>query len=81
MYYHTEQQYFKSETNVHLCAKFVVMICIWQMLQINHMMWKFHQPKLGRYYPPAPLKHIFVYLPVRPSGLQGRRASFSCGEV
>lgn len=45
------------------------------MLQLNHMVWKVHQPKLGRYYPPAPLKH-FVFLPVSPSGLQGRRASF-----
>lgn len=45
------------------------------------MVWKVHQPKLGRYYPPAPLKHFFVFLPVRPSGLQERRASFACGEV
>lgn len=45
------------------------------------MVWKVHQPKLGRYYPPAPLEHVFVFLPVRPSGLQERRASFACGEV
>jgi len=38
------------------------------------MVWEVHQPKLGRYHPPAPLIY-FVFLPVRPSGLQGRRAS------
>lgn len=29
----------------------------------------------GRYHPQAPLIHFFAFLPVRPSGLQGRRAS------
>lgn len=43
-------------------------------------MWEVHQPKPGRWHPPAPPAHSFALLPVGPRGLQGEGASLFLGE-